>query len=118
TLGRLSEVEQFENIILRAFTDGRLVRLKDVARVELAAKNEDLDVRLDGRAAVFVAIFQMPDANALDTRERVLAKMDELKQNFPDGISYEVGFDTTPYTRESIREVFKTLRDAIILVAF
>ena len=59
----------------------------------------------------------MPDANALDVADRVMAKMDELKQSFPEGLDYEVGFDTTPYTRESIHEVFKTLRDAIILVA-
>jgi multidrug efflux pump subunit AcrB len=118
TLGRLSEVEQFDNIVLRALPDGKVVRLKDVARVELGAKNQDLDIRLDGREAVFLAVFQMPDANALDTRQRVLDKMDDLKQNFPEGVDYEIGFDTTPYTSESIREVFKTLRDAIILVAF
>ena len=59
----------------------------------------------------------MPDANALDVRQRVIAKLDELKKSFPEGLDYDVGFDTTPYTRESIREVFRTLRDAIILVA-
>src|SRR5262249_334695 len=64
-----------------------------------------------------LAIFQMPDANALEVRERVLAKMEDLKQNFPEGVEYDVGFDTTPYTSESINEVVKTLRDAIILVA-
>jgi multidrug efflux pump len=117
TLGRLTEVEQFENIILRATADGKITRLKDVARVALGAKNEDMSVRLDGKPTVFLAIFQMPDANALDTRERVLAKMEDLKKSFPEGLDYEIGFDTTPYTRESIREVFKTLRDAVILVA-
>ncbi len=117
TLGRLSTVEQFENIVLRTTADGKITRLKDVARVELGAKSEDLDVRIDGNGTVFLAIFQMPDANALDTRERVLAKLDDLKQDFPDGLDYQIGFDTTPYTRESIREVFKTLRDAIMLVA-
>src|SRR5207248_7920660 len=63
------------------------------------------------------AIFQTPDANALETRGRVLAKMEDLKQFFPEGIDYTIGFDTTPYTRESIYEVVKTLRDAILLVA-
>jgi multidrug efflux pump len=117
TLGRLTEPEQFENIIIKRSPDGRLTRLKDVARVALGAKNEDVSNRLDGKECIFLAIFQMPDANALDTHDRVMAKMDELKKSFPPGLSYEIGFDTTPYTRESIREVVKTLRDAIILVA-
>ena len=116
-LGRLQEVEQFENIILKAKPGGGMVRLKDVARVELGAKNQDVDVMLDGTPTVFLAIFQLPDANALDLRNRVIAKLEELKKNFPDDVDYDVGFDTTPYTRESIREVFHTLRDAIILVA-
>jgi multidrug efflux pump len=117
TLGRLTEPEQFENIIIKRSPDGRLTRLKDVARVALGAKNEDVSNRLDGKECIFLAIFQMPDANALDTHDRVIAKMDELKKSFPQGLDYEIGFDTTPYTRESIREVVKTLRDAIILVA-
>ncbi|HZZ78531.1 MAG TPA: efflux RND transporter permease subunit, partial [Gemmataceae bacterium] len=116
-LGRLQDVNQFENIIIKVRPDGRLVRLKDVARLELGAKNEDVDVQLDGKSTVFLAIFQLPNANALDLRDRVIAKLEELKQDFPEGIDYDVGFDTTPYTRESIREVFITLRDAIILVA-
>jgi multidrug efflux pump subunit AcrB len=117
TLGRLSDVEQFENIVVKRGRDGRITRLKDVARVELGAKNEDIAVRLDGRDSVFLAIFQSPDANALDVYDRVLAKMDDLKEGFPEGVIYDIGFDTTPYTRESIHEVFKTLRDAVILVA-
>jgi multidrug efflux pump len=117
TLGRLAEVEQFENIVLKTSRDSRIIRLKDVGRVELGAKNEDTSVRLDGRETVFLAIFQMPDANALDLHERLMAKMADLKQSFPEGVDYTIGFDTTPYTSESIHEVVKTLRDAIILVA-
>jgi multidrug efflux pump subunit AcrB len=117
TLGRLKTAEQFGNIILKSGPDGSLTHLKDVARVELGAKNEDVSTRLDNKPTVFLAIFQMPDANALDTHDRVIAKMDELKKGFPEGLTYEIGFDTVPYTRESIREVVKTLRDAIILVA-
>jgi multidrug efflux pump subunit AcrB len=117
-LGRLAEVEQFENIVLKQARDGRITRLKDVARVELGAKNQDISVRLDGRETVFLAIFQRPDANALDLHQRLLDKMEELKkQSFPDGVTYDIGFDTTPYTSESINEVVKTLRDAVILVA-
>ncbi|HLW68442.1 MAG TPA: multidrug efflux RND transporter permease subunit [Gemmataceae bacterium] len=118
TLGRLGDVEEFEDIILKNSPDGRIIRLRDVGRVELGSKNEDITTRMDGQETVFLAVFQMPDANALDVKERVLAKMEELReQSFPPGVTYDVGFDTTPYTRESIREVVKTLRDAIVLVA-
>ena len=117
TLGRLTDPEQFGEIILKATPDGRMTRLKDVARIELAAKNVDVNVSMDGSPTVFLAIFQMPDANALDTHDRVMAKMAELSEAFPEDLTYDVGFTTVPYTRESIREVFNTLRDAIILVA-
>jgi multidrug efflux pump len=116
-LGRLSEVEQFEDIVVKTGDGGRIVRLKDVARVELGAKSQDIGTRMDGRSTVFLAIFQMPDANALDVYDRVMDKMEDLKKTFPEGVTYDVGFDTTPYTRESIHEVVKTLRDAVILVA-
>ena len=76
-----------------------------------------MNVSIDGQPTVFLAIFQMPDANALETHDRVMAKMAELAEAFPEGLTYDVGFTTVPYTRESIREVFNTLRDAVILVA-
>jgi len=117
TLGRLANAEQFAEIIVKTGPNGQVTRLKDVGRVELGAKNQDVSVRLDGKETIFLAIFQMPDANALDTHDRVIAKMEELKRSFPEGLDYEIGFDTTPYTSESINEVVKTLRDAIILVA-
>jgi multidrug efflux pump len=117
TLGRLSEVNQFENIVLKCTPDGRTTRLKDIARVELGAKNEDVDIRFDGKETIFVAVFQLPDANALETHDRVVQKMQDLEQSFPQGLDWAVAFDTTPYTRESIYEVVKTLRDAIALVA-
>ncbi|MBI3839574.1 MAG: multidrug efflux RND transporter permease subunit [Planctomycetia bacterium] len=117
TLGRLDNVEQFENIIIKSTSDGRLVRIKDIGRVELGAKSQDVSVLFDGKTCVFMPIFQLPDANALDVHDRVLAKMQDISQNFPDGVEWEVNFDTTPYTRESINEVFKALRDAVILVA-
>jgi multidrug efflux pump len=117
TLGRLKDVEQFQSIVLRADPKGRVTRIKDVARVELGAKNQDVSSRIDGKATIFLAIFQLPDANALETADRVKEKLDDLKRSFPEDLTWEVGFDTTPYTQESIREVVKTLRDAIILVA-
>jgi multidrug efflux pump subunit AcrB len=117
TLGRLKEVEQFGNIIVRSDSQRRLTRIKDVARVELGAKNQDVTCRLDGKDTVFLAIFQLPDANALDTAEAVKAKMNDLQRDFPDDLQWEIGFTTVPYTEESLKEVVKTLRDAIILVA-
>ena len=117
TRGRLTDVAQFEDIILRATVDGRYIKIKDVARVELGPKNQDVGTRFDGRGNVFLAVFQLPDANALKTAERVIKKMNELRESFPEDVDYDIAFDTTPYTRESILEVFKTLRDAVILVA-
>src|SRR5262249_46560943 len=69
------------------------------------------------RASVGLVVFQLPDANALDTAARVVAKMDELKKNFPEGIEYQVSYETTSYTEESLNEVYKTLLDAVLLVA-
>lgn len=117
TLGRLENLEQFEDIVVKHSPDGRLVRLKDVGRVELGARNEDFDVMFDGQPTVLLIVFQTPDSNALETHDRVLAKMDELQSSFPTGVGWAIGFDTTPYTRESINEVFKALRDAVVLVA-
>jgi multidrug efflux pump len=117
TLGRLTEPAQFADVILKTTPDGRVVRLRDVGRVELGSKSEDVVARVDGLPTTSIAIFQLPDANALDTAERVIAKMEDLKQSFPPGVDYAPYYDTTPFVRESIKEVFKTLRDAIILVA-
>jgi len=117
TLGRLKQPEQFGNIVLRTTRDGRVLRIKDVGRAELGAKNEDVNCRLDGKPSVGLIIFQLPDANALDVADRIRAKMDELAKGFPQGLIYEIQYDTTPYTRECINEVFKSLRAAILLVA-
>ncbi len=114
----MKDPEQFGNIIIRTTRDGRIIRVRDVARVVLGAKNEDVQCRLDGKASVGVIIFQLPDANALEVADRIHAKMDELARSFPEGLIYEIQYDTTPYTRQCIQEVFKSLRDAIILVAF
>jgi multidrug efflux pump len=117
TLGRLVEIEQFENLIVKKTMDGRIVRVKDIGRVELGAKNQDISCSVNGKPACSLAVFQLPDANALETADRVKAKMKELEKDFPPGLTYEIRYDTTPFIRESINEVFKTLRDAIILVA-
>lgn len=115
--GRLEEPEEFEKIIVHAGPDGRKVYIKDIGRVELAARSYDVSNRFDAKPTVGLAIFQLPDSNALETADMIKAKMAELSQDFPEGCEYEVGYDTTPFIRESVQEVFKSLRDAILLVA-
>jgi multidrug efflux pump len=116
-LGRLNEPEQFEQIIVKRTREGRVVRLRDVAKVVLGPRQQNISNRLSREPAVGIAIFQSPDANALDVGEAVIAKMDELSASFPDDLEYAIGYDVTPYTRESIGEVIKTLQEAILLVA-
>ena len=87
-----------------------------MARIELGAQNYNQSCTFDGHPSVGLSIYQLPGTNALDVADRVRAKMEELKTRFPDGVDYDIAYDTTPYIRESVREVFKTLRDAVILV--
>jgi multidrug efflux pump subunit AcrB len=117
TLGRLSESEQFGNIVLKSGEQGQITYLKDVARIELGARNQDVTCQLDGKPSVGLAIYQLPGSNALQTADRIRAKMKELKKRFPDGIDYAIVYDTTPFIEESIHEVYKTLYEAVILVA-
>jgi multidrug efflux pump len=117
TLGRLTEVEQFEQIIVKRTPERRLVRLKDVARVGLGARSEDVSMRVDRRQAISLTIYALPDANALDTADRVKARMAELAEDFPEGLRYEIRYDTTPFIRASIKGVFKTLQESVVLVA-
>jgi multidrug efflux pump len=117
TLGRLIDTSQFGDIVVKTTPEGRYLKIKDIGRVELSSKNSDLDSEVDGKPTGSLAVFQLPDANALESADRVMAKMEELKKRFPEGLDYVVRYNTTPYIRESIREVFVTLRDAVILVA-
>ncbi len=117
TLGRLTDPDQFSEIIVKTGKEGRIVRLKDVAKIDLGAKSLDVTSYLDGKPAAAIGVFQLPGSNALATAERVKTRMKELSKNFPQGVDYAIIYDTTPYISESIREVFKTLRDAVILVA-
>jgi hydrophobe/amphiphile efflux-1 (HAE1) family protein len=94
-----------------------IVRLRDVARVQLGSQQYDQSATLDGKPTVALSIYGLPGSNALDTANGVYEKMKELKGRFPDGLDYQIVYDTTPFIRESVYEVFKTLRDAIILVA-
>jgi multidrug efflux pump len=117
TVGRLAEPEQFEEIVLRTTSDGRKVRVKDIGHVELNAKNLDSTSKVDGKPNGSVAVFALPDANAIATAKRVLNRMEELKKSFPEDVDYVVSLDMTPFIRESINEVIRTLVAAVILVA-
>ncbi len=114
--GRLVEPEEFGDIVLLRNTDGRLVRVKDVGRVELGAESYGTLLRFDGRTGVGLAIFQLPTANALDVRDGVVRELDRLAQQFPPGLEYKIGNDTTRAVRASIKEVVRTLVEAIALV--
>ena len=118
TLGRLTEPEQFAEMILKTDAQGGVVRLRDVGRVELGAREYDQACTLDGRPTVALSVYQRPGSNALETAALVQEKMSELKERFPDGVDYAIAYDTTPFIVESVNEVFHTLRDAVILVAF
>jgi len=117
TMGRLVEVEQFGDMILKTDPQGRFVRLRDVANIELGALVYNQTCTLDGQPSVALSIYQLPGSNALDVAQQVREKMSELKLRFPDGVDYAIVYDTTPFIEESINEVFKTLRDAVALVA-
>jgi multidrug efflux pump len=118
TLGRLVDVNQFADMIIKTDDLGRIVRLKDVAVVELGAREYDQNCTLDGQSSVALSVYQRPGSNALETASVVRNKMDELKARFPAGLDYQIVYDTTPFIDESVKEVFNTLRDAIFLVAF
>lgn len=114
--GRLLTPEEFANIVVRSGDKGAVVRLKDVARVELGSKDYNFYGRVNGHPAVPVGVFLQTGANALDTRTAVEATLQQLKAKFPPGLTYSTPYDTTPFVTESIREVLKTLAEAMILV--
>jgi HAE1 family hydrophobic/amphiphilic exporter-1/multidrug efflux pump len=116
TQGRLSDAEQFRNIIVRADGDSGIVRLKDVARVELGAKDYDFIGRINGKPATLVGVFLQPGANALSVADEVHGTVAQLSKAFPKGIAYSVPYDTTRFVKVSIEEVLKTLGEAMLLV--
>src|SRR5207245_2791084 len=118
TKGRLADPGEFENIIVRANPDGSTLRLKDVARVELGSKDYDFIGRVNGKEAVLVGVFLQPGANALDVSNNVKKTVQTLSARFPDGLTYSVPYDTTRFVEVSIREVLKTLAEAMLLVFF
>ena len=116
--GRLAEAGEFGDIIVKVETDesGRITRLRDVARVELGAQTYSQSFTQDGEPAAGLAIFQLPDANALEVATAVAAAMERLSRDFPQGLAYEIPFDTTTFVRASITEVWRTLLIAAALV--
>jgi HAE1 family hydrophobic/amphiphilic exporter-1 len=114
--GRLAEPSEFDQIVLQRGADGRLVRLADVGRAELGAESYSQLLRFNGRSAVGIGIFQLPTANALDVRDGVIQELRKLSEQFPPGMDYLPGTDTTLAVRASIHEVLKTLAEAIALV--
>jgi hydrophobe/amphiphile efflux-1 (HAE1) family protein len=116
TQGRLVTPEQFGNIVLRANPDGSLLRIKDVARIELGAQNEDIESRLNGKPAVAIGIYLSPGANAVQAAKLVRANMARLSQRFPPGLKYLVNYDTTTFVFDTIHDVLITLLIAFILV--
>ncbi|WP_295939318.1 multidrug efflux RND transporter permease subunit [uncultured Xanthomonas sp.] len=114
--GRLRTEQEFGDIVLKVGADGQTVRLSDVARLQLGAGDYTLRAQLDGKNAVGIGIFQAPGANALQIRDQVIAKMDELTKQFPDDVKYEAVYDTTIFVRDSISAVVHTLLEAVLLV--
>lgn len=118
TKGRLTSAEEFENIIIRASKKGSLIRLKDVARVEVGAQGYEADGRMNNEPAAVLALYQLPTANALDVMERVKEAMKEYEKSFPDDLVYDIAYDSTEYVETSIDEVYETLVIAVLLVTF
>ncbi|WP_193368703.1 efflux RND transporter permease subunit [Pelagibius marinus] len=115
-LGRLADIQQFEDIVIRYAEDGGTIYLKDIARVELGGKSYDVNSSLNGSPSAAVAVYQLPGANALDVATQVRAAMEEISSRFPGGMTYQIPYDTTIFVQKSIEEVYITLFQAAGLV--
>jgi HAE1 family hydrophobic/amphiphilic exporter-1 len=116
TQGRLTEPAEFENVVVRANPDGSTVRVKDIGRVELGAKQRDSLSRLNGGDTAAMAIYLAPGANAVAVADAITAAMDRLSERFPDGLDYAVVYDTTEFVKASLEKVVHTLFEAFVLV--
>lgn len=116
TQGRLTEPQQFADVVIRTDADGRQVRVRDVARVELGAADYSTNTYLSGEPTVLLGVFQRPGSNALAAAEAITAEMDTLQKTFPKGLEYRVIYNPTEFIAQSIDEVMKTLGEAIVLV--
>lgn len=118
TQGRFKQPEEFEEIIIKYTSDGKIVKLKDVARVELGSYDYTTETYLGGKPCVGISIYQLPGSNALDTVDRLNAMLKEMKAEFPSGVDYEVTIDNTTFIRTSVNAVYHTIFEAVILVVF
>ena len=116
TQGRLTTSKQFGDIVLRANPDGSVLRIRDVARVEIGAQNMDSESRIDGQAGVPIGIYLAPGANAVTTAKAVQTTLARLSDRFPAGLTYLVQYDSTTFVSDTITEVMKTLGEAFVLV--
>jgi HAE1 family hydrophobic/amphiphilic exporter-1 len=116
TQGRFEDPRQFRQVIVRSTPDGRLVRVQDVARVELGAQDYVTNSYLNGKPAVALAIFQRPGTNALDAASEIRAQMERMKGDFPPGVAYDIIYNPTEFIAQSVNEVYKTLFEAVALV--
>lgn len=116
TLGRLSNPEEFGNIIVKQTAGGKVTRVKDIARVEMRSKDYSVDTKLNGQDTAMMMIYQLPGANAIALKEQIAKKMEELQKSFPPDLEYAIPFDTTLFVEEAIAEVEETLWIAIVLV--
>ncbi len=114
--GRLTDEQQFGDVVVRANVDGSVVRMRDVARVELGAQNYSMIGRLNGAPAAIIAVYQLPGSNAIDTMKQAKALMEEAKTRFPDDLDYVVSLDTTLAVTEGISDIVHTLFEALVLV--
>ena len=116
TLGRLSTPDQFNEIVVASDEDGRVTRIRDIARVELGSQDYTSNAYLDNQVATAIGIYQRPGSNALATAASVLSTMDELAKSFPPGLAYRVAYNTTEFVQQSVDEVIHTLFEAALLV--
>ncbi len=114
--GRLQNVEDFEEIIIKSDENGTLTKLKDVARIELGASDYSLRSLLNNKPAIGIGIFQMPGSNSIEISDNVRAEMKKLQKSMPEGVSYDIVYDPTTFVRDSIKAVISTLLEAVILV--
>ena len=118
TKGRFSTPGEFGDIIIKYSPDGKIVKLKDVARVELGSYDYTTDSYLDGNPCVGISIYQLPGTNALDTAERIRKELEVMKASFPSGVDYEITIDNTTFIKTSINAVYHTIFEAVLLVVF
>ncbi|MGS2740430.1 efflux RND transporter permease subunit [Sinomicrobium sp. M5D2P17] len=118
TQGKLISTEQFENVIIKAEDNGRIVRLKDIGRAELGAQNYTTRGYLGKKPAIALPVFQQPGGNALETSREIQDKMKELSKNFPEDLEYDIAYNPTNFIQKSIDEVYHTIFEAVLLVVF